>query len=232
MGIITRILFAFFLLSSSALCLSCGTTFHSLQEADCHIEKERKRTTDKPHFFTTGPSYRKNETIANAALRGFGLIEDGKPLRVPASKLNGPATMYGEQGAKGPFWEVSGNIMFKRDVALVRREAGKPEINLVNDAIKDVGKIPDSLSCMVEKIQIVPHWPASKYQSSDGYALVVSGATVRVLFCGMQEATTPCDEEAGKIYRDYLEKVMKKLRDSAEEAISLPSPFCSPETGV
>lgn len=112
-------------------CACTGKTFSSLKEADCHIEKARTSTTDKPTILMFTPSIRKNETAANAGLRMTGLIEDGKPSKVNPATMHGPETMYGAKGAKGPFWSVRGYIDFKRDVAMLRVAPGGPAASLM-----------------------------------------------------------------------------------------------------
>jgi len=213
----------------SLVLISCShAKFKTLLEADSYLAKAKASHTGKISYYVNEPAIRKYETAANYALRTTGLVKDNQKLPISPKELPGSPSMYGVGGHKAPYWDVTTRITFNRSMALIRTEPGKPPANIVEMAVGRVGQPPQVSGCLIEKIQIIPHWPSDEYKGADGSVLIAAGVSVKLLYSASQNARTECNREAGEAYVKYMEKLSESIKGSLEEN-GTPHPSCMEE---
>jgi len=222
----------------TVMCCSCGPTLKSMKDADDYIKNTRVKSLSRDItgqgavFITTPEVTMSSDAPGSILLLGLGLLTASMPMDYVAAAAYAPTTLIGipEKVKNQP---VTGKIMDVKSwvsttvATLNRKEPGKPEWDLKNEAIKRVGDVPKRHdACRINKFELYTIG-GSEYKGEDGEIAIDTGIVFPKLeIYGKRNITPECTMEDLLIYKDYMLKftaalahILKEQNDKLDEQI-------------
>ena len=217
----------------TVMCCSCGPTLKSMRDTDDYIKNKRieRLKLSAPGrgegavFITTPEVTMSSDAPGSILLLGLGLLTASMPMDYVAAAAYAPTTLIGipEKVKNQP---VTGKIMDIKSwvsttiATLTRKEPGKQEWNLKNEAIKRVGDVPKRHdACRVNKFEMNPYSVTNvEYKGADGEISIEKGTFFPTLEIYAKRNVTPeCTMEDLLIYKDYMLKFTAALAHILKE---------------
>jgi len=213
----------------AAMCYSCGASLNNIKDADDHIKSTRikalNRGKDLSVWLVTPEITMGSDAPGSILLLGLGLLTASMPMDYVAAAAYAPTTLIGipEKVKNQP---VTGNKMTIKTTigaptaTLIRKEPGKPEWNLKNEAIKRVGDVPKRHdACQVTEFDLhTTGIGKSEYKEKDVDIIIKNGMIFPILrIYGKRDVTPECTMEDLLIYKDYMLKFTAALAHILKE---------------
>lgn len=211
------------------MCCSCGASLNGIKDADDHIKNTRikalNRNKDLSVWLVTPEVTMGSDAPGSILLLGLGILTASMPLDYVAAAAYAPTTFIGipEKVKNQP---VTGNKMTIKTTigtptaTLIRKEPGKLEWNLKNEAIKRVGDVPKRhAACQVTEFDLHTTGVGKlEYKGKDIDIIIKNGMmfpTLRIY--GKRNVTPECTMEDLLIYKDYMLKFTAALAHILKE---------------
>lgn len=184
---------ACFLACIAALCCSCSSVqFSSVKEVEKFVMTERT----KPAYVKYGAQ----SALISTSRRDNILAPPAMPVIGHAWKM-----------------QIYGIMSLNRSGVIYRDVPGEPKLNVILEAKKRAGTVPESEACEFEGLLLQPGYAEHKYKGSDGVITVANSLYGVVNFSGKTNPTVKCTKETWKVYEDYLLKVLESAKEIVME---------------
>ena len=213
----------------TVMCCSCGASLNSMKDANNYIKTSRVKELRgwgelAGAIQATSPKVKvQKSSPGSIALLGLGLLTASVPLDYIAAGIYTPTTLIGisEDLKNQP---VTGNLMTietslrVNTAVLYRKEPGKPEWDLGQEAIKRAGKLPvRNAGCVIEKFEPRNSIFSTEYKGEDGEIELNRLVFPRLWVYGDYNTTPACTMEDLLTYKEYMTKLTMAMAQILKE---------------